>query len=68
MGEEIGAGAHVTELRRLKCGQYGISEAFKLEEVSTLQDVMRMLETQPELNYGTTNRKEERSDDKVQIA
>jgi tRNA pseudouridine55 synthase len=47
MGVELSIGAHVTELRRVKCGQYDISEALSLDKVSTLQDVARMLEVRP---------------------
>ncbi len=38
MGQELGCGAHVTELRRLKAGPFDISETVTLEQLETLRE------------------------------
>lgn len=50
LGEILGCGGHVFELRRLASGSFKIEDAGKLEEVSTLQDVINMLRPAPLLN------------------
>ncbi len=43
LGAEIGCGAHIISLRRTICGAYSINDAEKLDEISSLQDIERML-------------------------
>lgn len=42
-GAKIGCGGHIYSLRRTVCGRYTITNAMKLNEISTLQDIERML-------------------------
>lgn len=43
IGEDLGVGACVTELRRTRSGKFEIKNAHPLNEISTLQDVISML-------------------------
>jgi tRNA pseudouridine55 synthase len=42
-GAKIGCGGHIHSLRRVLCGRYTINNAVKLNEISTLQDIERVL-------------------------
>ncbi len=35
-GRELGCGAHVAELRRVRCGSFGLRESFSLEEIEKM--------------------------------
>ncbi|HEY7164787.1 MAG TPA: tRNA pseudouridine(55) synthase TruB [Candidatus Binatia bacterium] len=37
MGNELGCGAHLKELRRIACGHLSVSDAFTVEQIETLQ-------------------------------
>lgn len=47
LGSKIGCGAHIISLRRTLCGTYGIDDAKKLDEISSLQDIERVLPGHP---------------------
>ena len=53
IGEVIGCGGHVTELRRMACGDFKIEDAKKLNEISneisTLQTLIPMIVTHSDL-------------------
>lgn len=44
IGANVGCGGHVTALRRVGHGKFSIEDAIELDKLSTLQDVMRVLD------------------------
>lgn len=45
IGARLGCGGHIVELRRIASGGFRIDNALKLDEISTLQDILRVLVT-----------------------
>ncbi len=58
LGREIGSFAHIVELRRTRSGAFKIEDGKKLSEISTLQDIMVMLDDPPLLWHLQTKEKQ----------
>lgn len=54
IGEDLGCGACVTQLRRMRSGKFTIKDACELNKISTLQDINSMLVSMQNF-YGTNS-------------